>query len=541
MSEPSILDASGQPLNRTPYRAATGGASGELLSWNARSLSQNQALLPHQSKLNARTQDMIRNSGVAKSGLDIHVDFIVGHQWKFISKPDHNLLGISKAQATKLAYEIQQRFSDWAEDPDCFIDAEQKRTLTMIAREVVATHTQSGDVFSRAEWIKTRHGKYRTAIKMVNGDRIATPPEHINNAYIRAGVLENYHGAALGYYVRNRHQSEDRLHPSRGRFDYVPKRLPWGRMQMLHTFEPFGDGASRGANPFLSVLTQLPSLAKLQTATLQNAIINAMYAAVIKSDMSPEVAQAIMGGHSDQAANLMQEKLAWHNSADITLDNHRIPHLFPGEDLKLLTAQTAGQAFADFEASLLRDIARGTGTSYELVSRDWSKTNYSSGRAGLLQTLKHLMGKREVIVKRHTTAIMALWLEEAINLGHIKLPASAPSFYEAKAAYCRGQWVGAGRLTIDGLKEIKEAIAKLEAGLSSYEDEAAALGHDWEALKVTQEREEQELAEQGRIPLWKQKKGSSPEPEPADPDEGEEDIAEQDHPQTEHYDTDKDK
>lgn len=544
MSNVQILDARGNPVKGNPYKAAAGGHSGELNSWGARSLSANKALLPNQEKLNARAQDMIRNSGVAKSGLDVHVDFIVGHQWRFISKPDWELLGLTKLQGERLARDIQQRFTDYAEDPDCLIDAEEKRTLTMIAREIVSTHTQTGDVFSRSEWIRSRNRRYNTAIKMVDGNRVATPPEKLMNNFIRGGILENRHGAARGYFVRTRHKSEDPAFGQIAQFNYVPKRLPWGRKQLIHTFEPNGDGASRGSNALVSVLSQLPSLSKLQNATLQNAIINAMYAAVIKSDMSPEIAQAVMGGHSDQAANLMTDKMKWHQAADITFDGQQIPHLFPGEEIELLTAQTSGQAFGDFEASFLRDFARGTGVSYELLSRDWSKTNYSSGRAGLLQTVKHLLGKREVIVKRHTNDIMALWLEEAINKGVIKLPATAPSFYEAKAAYCRGDWIGAGRLNIDGLKEIKEAIAKLEAGLSSYELESANLGCDWTDLKASQDREEKELAEQGRIPLWKQGKGKAPEPEADDEEAGDEDdqsITDEDHPQTETYDTDKDK
>ncbi|MDT7953495.1 MAG: phage portal protein [Acetobacteraceae bacterium] len=43
---------------------------------------------------------------------------------------------------------------------------------------------------------------------------------------------------------------------------------------------------------------------------------------------------------------------------------------------------------------MLRHIASALGTSAEQLSQDWSKTNYSSARAALLESWKTLIRRR---------------------------------------------------------------------------------------------------------------------------------------------------
>ncbi len=62
----------------------------------------------------------------------------------------------------------------------------------------------------------------------------------------------------------------------------------------------------------------------------------------------------------------------------MTLGGVKIPHLFPGDDLKLQTAQDSDNGFSALEQALLRYIAAGLGVSYEQLSRDYSKVSYSS-------------------------------------------------------------------------------------------------------------------------------------------------------------------
>ncbi|TXP01160.1 phage portal protein, partial [Escherichia coli] len=81
----------------------------------------------------------------------------------------------------------------------------------------------------------------------------------------------------------------------------------------------------------------------------------------------------------------------------VTLGGVKIPHLFPGDDLKLQTAQDSDNGFSALEQALLRYIAAGLGVSYEQLSRDYSKVSYSSARASANESWRYFMGRRKFI------------------------------------------------------------------------------------------------------------------------------------------------
>lgn len=54
-------------------------------------------------------------------------------------------------------------------------------------------------------------------------------------------------------------------------------------------------------------------------------------------------------------------------------------------------------------------------------------------------------------------------------MGVIRAPRARFSFWEARSSWSRSEWIGAGRMAIDGLKEVQESVMRIEAGLSTYE------------------------------------------------------------------------
>lgn len=505
-----LLNADGDPLEQSAYQHSKGayhaagiGRQGELARWNTTAHTADSALLPTQEKLNARALDAARNSGYTKGGIQQHIDMMVGHQWKLSYKPNYRLLGISPEDSAEFARDVEAYFTDIAEDPECYLDAEGKRTFTMMAREVAGTHCIRGEVFSKTEHLGYSGRPISTAIKMIDGFRICNPENRLATPFLRNGVRINQHGAARGYHIRTAIPSESQLGEHRQfEYKYYPRRLPWGRMQIIHVFEPEGAGQTRGGNKLLSVLSKIPMLNKLQDATLQNAIINAMYAAVVKSNVDAEVIKDIMGGNQKAAQNYMMEKAAWHDHAGVTLDGMKMPHLFLNEEIDLLASENPGAGFGEFEGSILRDISAGLGLSYHEFSRNFSDANYSTIKAAMAQSWRHMRGGREVIVKRWSRQAFALVLEEALAIGKLKLPKSKFGFYDAKSAWTKCDFIGAGKIHIDGLKEVKESVELLTAGLSTYEIECAKLGQDYSEILDQQLREQNLQKKIGQTPLW---------------------------------------
>ena len=112
------------------------------------------------------------------------------------------------------------------------------------------------------------------------------------------------------------------------------------------------------------------------------------------------------------------------------MNGAKVSHLLPGESLELKTSGNTDNGFEVFEAALLRYIAAGLGVSYEQLARDYSKVNFSSARASIMESWRYFMGQRKVIAARYASMIYSLVLEEILDRGWLKLPRGATrNFY----------------------------------------------------------------------------------------------------------------
>ena len=505
-----IVDLHGYPLRQSmgAYGAAS-TTSRDLGSWYARSLSGDAAVLPDKLKVDARSKDIARNNGIAASGVQLQIDSVVGHQFKLIARPNWVALGIdpNSEEATELSRQFEAQWQLYAEDPiNCPMDAEGKRTFTDIIRAGVYHDIHHGESMGTGEW-KARPGiPYRTCYKIINPDRICNPLGLPDTKRTRAGVDLDRHGEAYAYHLRSAHTSDDQLGSDSYRWRKIRKKTRWGRYQFIHVFDPMEDGQTRGISSFASVLARLKMLDKFQESVLQNAVINATYAMVIESEFDAETAMSALGAEAEQSGTLaayVEAYQNYHGEANIRYDGQKIPHLFPGEKLNMQIANSP-TGVADFEQGLLRYVAAGLGVSYEQLSKDYSKTNFSSARASLMETWRGFMVRRQR-AKRLASHLYALWLEEAFSLGKFELPQGAPSFWEAKAAWCQCDWIGAGQTHIDGLKEAKRLVMLLEASLITEEKAHAELGQDYQEVFNQLLREKREREDKGLPPpLWMQ-------------------------------------
>ena len=499
-----LLDQHGRPM--AGYNGAGRGFGGQLAGWNPPAKTVDAALLPRLGKGNARADDVARNNGIAAGGIQLHVDNIVGHLFRLSAKPRWKRLGISEADSRALAADIEAAWAEYAEDEDgCWLDAERKRTFTMMIREGVATHTRQGEIMSAALWLDRPGSLFKTAIKMVSPKRVSNPNQASDTDRRRAGVDIDAYGAAVGYHVRNHAQTSIGGSGMGDSWEFIPRETEHGRRQFLHVFEPIEDGQTRGANQFLSVMEQLHMLPKLQNTKLQNAIVNSMYAAVIESELGSQAAFELIGASETDSTGNLQDWMTvmadYHKGANIRMEGAQIPHLVPGEQLKLLTSGNADNGFVDLEESILRWTARGLNVPAPSLSQNWKQLTYSTARASMLEGWRYFMGRRKVIASRYASMIYTLWLEEAISRRIITLPRRARrGFYEAKASWCNAEWIGSGRMAIDGLKEVKEAILRIESGLSTYEKELAQMGEDYQEVFAQQVREMEERRSAGLPP-----------------------------------------
>jgi len=125
--------------------------------------------------------------------------------------------------------------------------------------------------------------------------------------------------------------------------------------------------------------------------------------------------------------------------------------------------------------------------------KDFSKTNYSSARAALLEAWRYFNSIRGWLQVHWCNPVFELWLEEAIDKGLVQ----APDFEANRYAYTRSVWIGPGRGWVDPTKEAEAAEMRMANNLSTLERECAEQGLDWEEVLEQRAREKALLEELG--------------------------------------------
>lgn len=513
-SQVTILDAAGAPLQQkaivgSPFEGAN-RINRETALWSPSSRSADDDLRPSDKRLlDSRSRDLARNESYIAGAVATHKDSIVGSFFLLNATPNLRVLqSVSKKFDEKWAEEFQTeveaKFNLWAESPDNWPDASRHNTLTGLVRLAVGCYTISGEVLAAVEWLRNEGRAYATAINMLDPDRLSNPQGMADTPLLRNGIERDRFGAPKVYHIRQAHPNSTYGGPEQHVWKPVKIRKPWGRLQMIHIFEQQRPDQSRGFAEMVSALKEMKMTKKFRDIVLQNAVVNATYAAAIESDLpADQVYQMIGQGDGDSQIQTYLDQLATYvgGSKNLQIDGVKIPHLFPGTKLKLLNAGQPGGVGTVFEESLLRSISASLGLSYEQLAKDYSKSNYSSARASMLETWKGMQSRKKLVADRFAGHIYALWLEEAINKGEVTLPAGvSPDFFYAgqnKDAICSADWIGANRGQIDELKETQAAILRIRAGLSTYEDESARFGKDYRKLFAQRAKEDRLIDELG--------------------------------------------
>lgn len=500
-----------------PSEQAIGGAfegaqrvNRDLAMWNPALRSADVDILPEKNILDARARDMVRNDGYVQSGIDINRDGIVGSAYLLNSKPAYKVLGLDDKWAEEFQQEVEEKFTLYAESPNNWVDASRLNTLTELVRLAVGVHSFGGEVLASAEWLRDPARSYSTAIQMIDTDRLSNPNGQMDTQRLRGGIERDRYGAPIAAHFLMSHPTDFTDDDSSYTWKRVPFRKPWGRMQIIHIFEQMRPGQTRGVSAMVAALKEMKITKKFRDVVLQNAVVNATYAASIESDLPSDVVYSAMGGGNvgaaaieNYAANYLGAIAKYAgNSRNMHIDGVKIPHFFPGTRLQLRPAGQPGGVGTEFETSLLRYIAASLGLSYEELSRDFSKTNYSSARAAMNNTWKHLQAKKKVVADKFASHVFRLWLEEALNKGRIdSVPKNATALWysnpEFADAFCSCEWIGASRGQIDELKETQAAVLRMKYGLGTLETELGRLGQDWRKVLVQRKREKQLTDEYG--------------------------------------------
>ena len=272
-------------------------SSRETVNWHVNGVSPDRAINVVKEDADARSSDMIINDGYARGAIQTHMDGIVGAQYRLNSKIVWRAIpGATEAWAKETQTLIEQRFGLIAESQACYFDAAGMNTFTGMVRLGVAGFVITGEILATSEWDKSFGRPCKTCFQMVSPSRLRNPNYGIDSKFLRRGVKVNRMGKPLGYYILRNHPNsffwDDPImdHP------FIPAAKPWGRPQVFHIVEQLWPDQHRGIADMVAALKKMKMTKHFQEVTLQNAVINATYAAAIESEApTPELIAAFGG------------------------------------------------------------------------------------------------------------------------------------------------------------------------------------------------------------------------------------------------------
>ncbi|ATW34596.1 phage portal protein [Candidatus Williamhamiltonella defendens] len=504
---------------RVPYDAAD-SFSDQLANWQPALWSPDNEINIYRDRIVSRVRDLARNDGWASGSITRVLDNAIGANFRPILKPDYRMLALMTGNpsfdatwADEYGKVVEAHWRSWANDPGRYCDVERKQSVSQMLRLGFRHKLLDGDALALLQYRPDRlgrgRGRYATTIQIVDPDRLSNPQQNFDMPHIRGGVEIDADGAPVAYHIREAHIGDWWSAAKTMTWQRIPRETQWGRPHVVHDYD-FERGAQHRGNGILTpVVQRLKMLVKYDQSELEAAILNAIFGAYITSPYDPQMVEAALGEtYDDSSMGAYQDgRIEYHQDRRISLQNGaRLPQLYPGEKIETVTATRPHSNFDVFESAALRNIAAATGLSTQQVTQDWSDVNYSSARSAMLEAWKTLTRRRDDFSVGFAQPILSAFIEEIHDTEDLPLPAGAPHFLDARAAYCRARWMGPGRGWVDPVSEKKGAILGMDAGLSTLEMEAAEnAGEDWEEMLDQRAREIAAFQERGLTPpSWAQ-------------------------------------
>ena len=274
--------------------------------------------------------------------------------------------------------------------------------------------------------------------------------------------------------------------PSAYSWEHIPARDPSGRSRFVHVYQMERPGQTRGVPAMASVMSDLRMYDHYQRAEVAAAVMNAMMCAFLELSLDMPSILELLGG--DPSCTPQEAYLGLRRDwvTQTKLEAGMILAPPPGDKMSFLKAERPNSQFGPFTEQVMRHVGTSLGLPLELLMKDFSKTNYSSARASLLEAWRFFNNRRDWLITHWADVAYSLWLEEAANNGDVE----APDFYASRAAWCRADWIGDGRGWIDPLKEAEASGERRRQGVSTLSRECAEQGLDYRDVVRQQVREE---------------------------------------------------
>ena len=326
---------------------------------------------------------------------------------------------------------VEQKFIEWATNPkQC--DATNKFTFYDLQRLILKTRMVDGEIF-----IYKKITKDGLRLQLIEADALDVSRGDMGMTMDSSGVITMYHFRDIN----------DK--PFSIKADYI-----------INYFQASRPSQLRGISEYNSAILDIKNFSAFQTASIQSARARANIAYAIKQG----------GGVAGMYGDITKKVQSINGVSVLYLDK--------GDDISKLDPDSVATDYVQFSENTIRLIATARKVSYELAFKDYSRVNFASSRASLLQDHKRFDHEQIHLTHYVLNDIFATWLEVEILANRIK----CPTYFKNKLKWIKPKWIMPKRDLVDPLKEITAIEKKIKLNLTCETDVANSEGEDYEQI-----------------------------------------------------------
>lgn len=524
----AMVDHLGRPLSldRSPTPSRDSGAMrGTVSNWRPRRVRTQAGEDSERSLTQDRAADLYANDFSARSAVDSISTNAVGTGLVPQPRIPYKLLRISEDEAVDFKEQQSWLWSEWCAQAHAsgsmhFEDI-QLSGIKSALRMGELTHLPVMD-----EPSPDNGRSFSLAIQPLSPKRLRTPADKSTDPSIRDGVHITGYGRPLGYWIAAPKPSGTWTAPtaslSSADFRYIPARIGH-RPGFFHLYRQDEEEQTRGVSSLSTGVKLFRNMGDAIDHELLAQVLAASFPVFIgleggRSGLPPEVLEQYnLARPEDPAGKRYYQE---YDAGTMLYGNE-------GEKPTILESKRPSQNFMGFVELILRAVGASLGIPYEVLFKDFSKTNYSSARAALNEAWKIFNLYRDWFARLYCQPIWNMVMEEAYLRGRLTLPPSASKgFYEARFLWCNVYWYGPSRGYVDPVKEIQANLLAISNRLMTRTEHWAQNGGDFYEGMEDIEAEERRMA---AMPKATPVTGISKKAEKSDaPDDDAEDNEERD-------------
>lgn len=468
---------------RTFKRAFAGAVGGrKAAGWLAPNTSQNSEVKASFNTLRNRARELGRNNPNATSyllGLEVNV-VGTGIRLQSIVKDQE---GNSDQKVNEL---IESEWKKWCRMESC--DVRGMLSFQDIEALIIRTIAETGESpIIRFVYEKCGRSDIRLALQILEADHLDVNfniPASGGKNEIRMGVEINSWGRPVAYHLLTSHPGDSGFFNS----NLEQKRIRVPATDIIHFFKHTRPAQNRAVTWFASTMVTLRQLGEY----LDAAVLRKKVEAAIMYFITKEASDVPSTGADGAMDTDVQD-----NQSVIDVEGGAVVNLNEGENVVSPTISSSS-GDGTFIQNAMNSVAAGTGSSSETVSKDFSKTNYSSSRLSLT-------------AERDLYKIIQPWLQKNFHqktfekfmlLGHLSSVFDFKDYAKNPEKYDQPRWMSRGYDWVDPYKDVLAEEIELKNGLLTMSDALAARGKDLEETVLQIKKEEDFLKQHGITPAF---------------------------------------